>query len=89
MIPKVVKKLWKGKYVSVRDYELSSAINNGGMRIIHNGESMELTPAQLKDLEPQGEAFKSQFNNFTHTGVKLNSFQTIRKKNEAKRAKSG
>ena len=62
MIPKVVKKLWKGKYVSVRDYELSSAINNGGMRIIHNGESMELTPAQLKDLEPQGEAFKSQFN---------------------------
>ena len=63
MIPKVVKKLWKGKYVSVRDYELSSAINNGGMRIIHNGESMELTPAQLKDLEPQGEAFKSQFNN--------------------------
>ena len=61
MIPKVVKKLWKGKYVSVRDYELSSAINNGGMRILHNGESMELTPEQLKDLEPQGEAFKSQF----------------------------
>jgi len=62
MITKVVKKLWKGEYVSVRDYEVLNAINNGGMRIIHNEGSMELTPTQLKDLEPQGEAFKSQFN---------------------------
>jgi hypothetical protein len=63
MITKVVKKLWKGEYVSVRDYEVLNAINNGGMCIIHNEETMELTAAQLKDLEPQGESFKSQFNN--------------------------
>ena len=63
MITKVVKKLWKGEYVSVRDYEVSNAINNGGMCIIHNEETMKLTPTQLKDLEPQGESFKSQFNN--------------------------
>ncbi len=63
MISKAVKKLWKGKYVSVRDYEVLDAINSGGMCITHNGDSMKLTPDQLKDLESQENVFKSQFNN--------------------------
>ena len=34
MLEKTVKKLWKGSLVSVRDYEVESAIARGGM-IIH------------------------------------------------------
>lgn len=34
MLEKTVKKLWKGTLVSVRDYEVESAIARGGM-IIH------------------------------------------------------
>jgi hypothetical protein len=71
MISKVVKKLWKGKYVSVRDYEVIDAINRGGMCIIHNGDIMKLTSDQLKDLEPQENVFKSQFNGGTYRLVDI------------------
>ncbi len=71
MISKVVKKLWKGNYVSVRDYEVIDAINRGGMCIIHNGDIMKLTPDQLKDLEPQEDVFKSQFNSGTYRLVDI------------------
>ena len=71
MIKKAVKKLWKGKYVSVRDYEVLDAISRGGMCIIHNGDIMKLTPDQLKDLEPQENVFKSQFNSGTYRLVDI------------------
>jgi hypothetical protein len=71
MIKKAVKKLWKGEYVSVRDYEVLDAINRGGMCIIHNGDIMKLTPDQLKDLEPQENVFKSQFNSGTYRLVDI------------------
>ena len=33
---KQVKKLWLGKFVSVRDYELKDAIREGGLIIEHD-----------------------------------------------------
>jgi hypothetical protein len=35
---KIVTKLWLGKYVSVRDYELKAAIQEGGMIIEYLSE---------------------------------------------------
>ena len=48
MVIKMVKKLWQGKYVSVRDYEVAQAIAKGGMRIEHNKQIMQLDVAQLQ-----------------------------------------
>lgn len=39
---KKVKKLWQGKYVSVRDYEIESAIKKGGLVIIHSSKKMTI-----------------------------------------------
>ena len=48
---KKVTKLWRGKYVSVRDYEVQQAINQGGLRVTHNDKIMELKPEELETLE--------------------------------------
>ena len=48
---KMVKKLWQGKYVSVRDYEVKQAIAKGGMRIEHGKDIMQLDVAQLQQLK--------------------------------------
>ncbi len=61
MKTKKVKKLWKGTLVSVRDYEIKSAIEAGGMRIEFNDEVMELTVDQLKILKPNGQSHMSKF----------------------------
>ena len=37
---KIVKKLWQGKYLSVRDYEIEQAIRQGGLKVIHNDKTM-------------------------------------------------
>tara|TARA_R110000868_G_scaffold16175_2_gene73140 strand:- start:193 stop:420 length:228 start_codon:yes stop_codon:yes gene_type:complete len=58
---KKVTKLWKGQFVSVRDYELTKAIAKGGLDIEHNGKIMHLTPEQLKDIKPTGEYHESKF----------------------------
>ena len=51
MIKKQVKKLWQGKYVSVRDYEVKRAIKKGGIEIHHGDAMMRLTPNELKDCK--------------------------------------
>ncbi len=61
MKTKPVKKLWQGKYVSVRDYEIRSAIRQGGLKIIHKGKSMELNTDELSHLKPSGQPIQSQF----------------------------
>jgi hypothetical protein len=61
MIVKKVKKLWKGRFVSVRDYEIEMGITEGGMCIKHNGEQMELTPDELVALRPTGPYLQSKF----------------------------
>ena len=52
MLEKLVKKLWQGKYVSVRDYEIKKAMAQGGMVIRHNGQYMKLTTDELSQLKP-------------------------------------
>jgi hypothetical protein len=57
---KVVKKLWQGRYVSVRDYEVKSAIRAGGLEIIHNDQRMVVPVPDLKELTPTGDLQKSK-----------------------------
>ncbi len=51
MKTKKVTKLWKGRYVSVRDYEVDAAIKKGGLKILHGDQSMTLTTDELKQLK--------------------------------------
>lgn len=60
MLYKNVTKLWKGEYVSIRDYEAKAAIAKGGLRITHNSQVMYLWPEQIKQLEPSSKVFKSK-----------------------------
>ena len=60
MITKNVIKLWQGKFVSVRDYEIKKAIRHG-MILTHNGDKMTLTVDQLKNLKPSPQLIKSKF----------------------------
>ena len=48
---KKVTKLWKGYLVSVRCYEIDGGIKKGGLKILHNNESMILSVADLKNLK--------------------------------------
>jgi len=61
MITKTVTKLWKGQFVSVRDYEIKKAIGKGGMILKHDGDQMTLTADQLRNLKPSGQVCKSKF----------------------------
>ena len=56
-----VSKLWAGRFVSVRDYEVQSAINKGGLRLFHNEQIMELSVDELKALKPKGQHHQSKF----------------------------
>ena len=60
MVTKEVKKLWKGQFVSIRTYEADQAIQQGGMKIIHGGESMIVSVEELKTLKPVSQVFKSK-----------------------------
>ena len=57
----MVKKLWQGKYVSVRDYEVKQAIAKGGMRIEHGKDIMQLNVAELQQLKPTGATLQSKY----------------------------
>ena len=61
MKTKKVTKLWQGKYVSVRDYEVEDAIRKGGLRIAHADDWMFLDVSTLKQLEPSSRVFQSKF----------------------------
>ena len=60
MLQKKVTKLWKGEYVSIRDYEAKAAIAKGGLRITHSNQIMYLWPDQIKQLKPSSKVFKSK-----------------------------
>lgn len=51
MKTKKVTKLWKGYLVSVRCYEIDGGIKKGGLKILHNDESMVLSVDDLKHLK--------------------------------------
>lgn len=61
MMVKKVTKLWQGRYVSVRDYELKKAIAKGGLRIEHGSQVMEIPPSELKLYKPKGAIHQSKF----------------------------
>lgn len=49
---RIVNKLWKGMYISLRDYEIQQAIDkNYTIQAIHKGQVMMLTPSRLKDID--------------------------------------
>lgn len=60
MVTKKVTKLWKGEYLSVRDYEVQPAIKAGGLRLIYQGEEMILHTEDLQQLKPTSKLFKSK-----------------------------
>ena len=61
MKTKKVTKLWRGKFVSIRDYELREAIKKGGLLITHNENQMFLDVDELQKLKPTGKVHQSKF----------------------------
>lgn len=66
MLVKKVKKpsLWKGEYVSVREYEIENAIDQGGMIIHWQGKTMTLSKPNCETIYERGERdgfYKSKF----------------------------
>ena len=61
MYTRVVTKLWLGKYVSIRDYEVTKAIKQGGLIIKHNDEQMVLKSDELTALKPNPKPIQSKF----------------------------
>ena len=59
MLEKVVNKLWQGKYVSVRDYEVRKAIKQGGMIIRHKDKHMKMSADELAKLKPNPKEIQS------------------------------
>ena len=62
MKTKKVTKLWKGQFVSCRDYEIKQAIQKGGLVIKYDNKFMELSIDELKALKPTGKMHQSKFN---------------------------
>lgn len=61
MLKKNVTKLWQGKYTSIRDYEIGTAIKKGGLVIIYNEDQMILNIDELKSLKPNPRLFQSKY----------------------------
>ena len=61
MYTRVVTKLWLGKYVSIRDYEVTKAISKGGLIIEHDNKKMFLDVDELKSLKPNPKPIQSKF----------------------------
>lgn len=61
MLIKYVKKLWQGKYASVRDYEVAAALKENGMEIRYGDNVMVLTTDDLKLYKPGDRTFASKF----------------------------
>lgn len=50
MFEKVVTKLWQGRFVSVRDYEVKQAIAKGGLIVHYDQKAMMVPRDQLQGL---------------------------------------
>lgn len=57
---KHVNKLWKGKFVSIRDYELEDAINEGGLEVFHDGRYRVYEPEELEEASINDRVFQSK-----------------------------
>ena len=62
MITKTVKKLWQGKYASVRDYEVAACIkSDSNMEIKYKDKSVVIPLERLKLYKPNDRIFESKF----------------------------
>lgn len=62
MITKTVKKLWQGKYASVRDYEVAACIkSDSNMEIKYKNKSIVIPLDRLKLYKPNDRIFESKF----------------------------
>lgn len=62
MITKTVKKLWQGKYASVRDYEVAACIkSDSNMEIKYKNKSIVVPLDRLKLYKPNNRIFESKF----------------------------
>jgi len=60
VLTKKVTKLWKGQYVSIRDYELESAKQKGGLVVKHKDKVMTVSLDRLSILKPDSKYFASK-----------------------------
>ena len=63
MLNVTVKKMWLGKYVSIREPLLKKAILNGGLVINYEDKHMVLSKLELQSLSANVREFKSKFGN--------------------------
>ena len=57
---KYVNKLWKGQFVSIRDYELEEALNEGGLEVHHDGSYRVFDLEELEKVTPNDRVFQSK-----------------------------
>ena len=50
-----VKKLWQGRFASIRDYQLNQAKKKGGLIVTFDDDFMTLKTHELEGLEPRGQ----------------------------------
>jgi hypothetical protein len=58
-----VKKIWAGKYASIREPQLKKAISSGGLIIKFDNKHMILNKNELMNLKSNTREFKSKFGN--------------------------
>ena len=64
-----VKKLWMGHLVSIRDYQVHTAIKEGGITVEHDNKKMFLSVEELKkglEERQQTRNLNSKFKNKTY-----------------------
>ena len=64
-----VKKLWLGHLVSIRDYVVNKAIEEGGLTVEHDGKKMFLSVEELKNGNSQTKKLNSKFKQGTYNLV--------------------
>lgn len=63
MLNVTVKKMWQGKYVSIREPQLRKAKMLGGLVIQYDNQQMVLNKEELNYLNANIREFKSKFGN--------------------------
>tara|TARA_R110002020_G_scaffold43261_5_gene125992 strand:+ start:2480 stop:2752 length:273 start_codon:yes stop_codon:yes gene_type:complete len=69
MLNKTITKLWQGHLISIRDYDVVKGINQGGIVVHHNGDTMTLSVEALKHGRQLTKNIKSKFPNSKSYGL--------------------
>jgi hypothetical protein len=65
----LIKKLWQGHLISIRDYVVEQGIRDGGIEVSHNGETMALSVDALNRGRKLTRDLKSKFPNSRSYGL--------------------